>query len=81
MRYTDCWPRKALAAESSSYDLTNRHEPCRGIWDIVSDSRIINVISDLLGDRVIMHRSQLFIPFAGDAKRISRHHGVAKTLS
>ena len=40
--------------------MVNWHKHCRGIWDIVTDSRIIDVVSDLLGDTVVLRHSHLF---------------------
>ena len=51
---------KALAAGWSNYGLINWHKRCRGIWDIVTDRRIIDVVTHLLGKTVILRRSHLF---------------------
>ncbi len=77
LSYTNCRPRKALDAEWSSYDLMNRHKQCRGMWDIVTDSRIIDVVSDLLGDTVVLRHSHLFAKLAGDPTRVSWHQDAS----
>ena len=44
--------------------MVNWHKHCRGIWDIVTDSRIINVVADLLGDTVVLRHSHLVAKLA-----------------
>ena len=53
--------------------MINWHKHCRGIWDIVTDSRIIDVVSDLLGETVILRHWHLFAKLPGDAERVSWH--------
>ena len=65
--YIDDLLAGALAAGWDSYQVVNWHKCCRGIWDIVTDSRIIDVVSDLLGDTVILRHSHLFAKLPGDA--------------
>ena len=63
---------RALAAGWDNYQVVNWHKHCRGIWDIVTDSRIIDVVADLLGDTVILRHSHLFAKLPGDPKRVGR---------
>ncbi len=53
--------------------MVNWHKHCRGIWDIVTDRRIIDVVADLLGDTVVLRHSHLFAKRPGDPKRVSWH--------
>ena len=55
----------------------NWHKRCRGIRDIVTDSRIIDVVADLLGDTVVLRHSHLFAKLAGDPKRVSLHQDAS----
>ena len=57
--------------------MVNWHKHCRGIWDIVTDSRIIDVVSDLLGDTVVLRHSHLFAKLPGDPKRVSWHQDAS----
>ena len=68
---------KALAAGWNSYEVVNWHKSCRGIWDIVTEPRIIDVVADLLGDSVILRHSHLFAKLAGDAKRVAWHQDAS----
>ena len=64
---------EALAAGWNSYEVVNWHKSCRGIWDIVTEPRIIDVVADLLGDSVILRHSHLFAKLP----RSHRHAQVA----
>ena len=75
--YIDDLLPRALAAGWDNYQVVNWHKHCRGIWDIVTDSRIIDVVSDLLGDTVVLHHSHLFAKLAGDPKRVSWHQDAS----
>ena len=57
--------------------MVNRHKCCRGIWDLVTDSRIIDVATDLLGDSVILRHSHLLAKLPGDAKRVAGHQDTS----
>ena len=57
--------------------MVNWHKHCRGIWDIVTDSRIIDVVSDLLGDTVVLRHSHLFAKLLGDPKQVSWHQDAS----
>ena len=72
----DLLPR-ALAAGWDNYQVVNWHKHCQGIWDIVTDSRIIDVVSDLLGDTMVLRHSHLFAKLAGDPKRVSWHQDAS----
>ena len=75
--YIDDLLPQALAAGCDNYQVVNWHKHCRGIWDIVTDSRIIDVVSDLLGDTVVLRHSHLFAKVAGDPKRVSWHQDAS----
>ena len=68
---------KALKAGWNSYELTNWHKHCRGVWDIVTDSRIIDVMEDMLGETVILRHSHFFAKLPGDGMRVSWHQDAS----
>ena len=72
--YIDDLLPRALAAGWDNYQVVNWHKHCRGIWDIVTDSRIIDVVADLLGDTVILRHSHLFAKLAGDPRNHWANH-------
>ena len=75
--YIDDLLPKALAAGRNSYEVVNWHKSCRGIWDIVTEPRIIDVVADLLGDSAILRHSHLFAELPGDAERAAWHQDAS----
>ena len=76
-RYFDDLLPKAMEAGWNSYELTNWHKHCRGVWDIVTDSRIIDVMEDMLGETVILRHSHFFAKLPGDGMRVSWHQDAS----
>lgn len=68
---------KALAAGWNSYEIVNWHKHCRGVWDIVTDPKILDVVQDLVGDTVICRHSHFFTKLPGDGKRVSWHQDAS----
>ncbi len=75
--YIDDLVGKALDAGWGNYEVVNWHKTCRGIWDIVTEPRIVDVVADLLGDSVVLRHSHLFAKLPGDPKRISWHQDAS----
>ena len=71
--YFDALLPQALAAGWNSYEMVNWHKTCRGVYDIVTNSRLLDVMQDLLGDTVILRHSHFFVKLPGDGKRVSWH--------
>ena len=76
-RYFDGLLESALAAGWNSYEMTNWHKHCRGVWDIVTQGRILDYIEDLLGETVILRHSHFFAKLPGDGKRVSWHQDAS----
>ncbi len=68
---------KALAAGWNNYEITNWHKTCRGVWDIVTRSEILDYVQDLLGPTVILRHSHFFAKLPGDGKRVSWHQDAS----
>ena len=75
--YFDDLLPKALEAGWNSYELTNWHKHCQGVWDIVTDSRIIDIMEDMLGETVILRHSHFFAKLPGDGMRVSWHQDAS----
>ena len=75
--YIDDLVPKALAAGWGNYDVVNWHKTCRGIWDLITEPRIIDVVADLLGDSVVLRHSHLFAKLPGDPKQVSWHQDAS----
>lgn len=75
--YFDDLLAKALDAGWDSYEMTNWHKHCQGVWDIVTEGRILDVVQDLLGETVILRHSHFFAKLPGDGKRVSWHQDAS----
>ena len=72
-RYFDELLAKTLAAGGDSYSISTAHLRFGRVYDILTDSRIVNRIKDLLGENVIAWGSHFFCKMPGDGKRVSWH--------
>lgn len=68
---------KALAAGWNSYEITNWHKHCRGVWDIVTSPKILDYVQDLLGETIILRHSHFFAKLPGDGKRVAWHQDAS----
>lgn len=68
---------KALAAGWNNYQITNWHIHCQGVWDIVTQPRILDYVQDLLGESIILRHSHFFAKLPGDGKRVSWHQDAS----
>ena len=75
--YFDKLLPKALALGWNNYELTNWHKYCRGIYDIVTNKKIIDYVQDLLGETIILRHSHFFTKLPGDGKRVSWHQDAS----
>jgi non-haem Fe2+, alpha-ketoglutarate-dependent halogenase len=75
--YIDELLDRALAAGWNSYELTNWHKHCQGVWDIVTLSPILDIVQDLLGETIILRHSHFFAKLPGDGKRVSWHQDAS----
>ena len=75
--YFDALLPRALAAGWSSYEMINWHKHCQGVYDIVTDGRVLDIVQDLLGESVILRHSHFFAKLPGDGKRVSWHQDAS----
>lgn len=75
--YFDWLLPQAMDAGWNSYEITNWHKHCQGVWDIVTNSKILDVVQDLVGDTVILRHSHFFAKLPGDGKRVSWHQDAS----
>ena len=75
--YFDDLLPKAMATEWNSYEVINWHKYCRGVYDLVTNSRILDYVQDLLGETLILHYSHFFAKLPGDSKRVSWHQDAS----
>jgi non-haem Fe2+, alpha-ketoglutarate-dependent halogenase len=76
-RYFDDLLAQTLAAGGNSYSISTAHLQHARVYDILTDSRIVSRIRDLLGDDVIAWGSHFFCKMPGDGKRVSWHQDAS----
>ena len=72
-RYFDELLAKTLASGGDSYSISTAHLRYGRVYDILTDSRIVSRIKDLLGEDIIAWGSHFFCKMPGDGKRVSWH--------
>lgn len=75
--YFDRLLTRALAAGWTAGELTNWHLHCRGVYDLVTHPRIVDIVEDFLGSTVILRNCHFFIKLPGDSHRVSWHQDAS----
>ena len=63
--YVDDLLRQVLEADD--------HHVCRGLYDVVTEPRILALVRDILGDNLVSWGSHLFAKMPGDGKEVPFH--------
>jgi non-haem Fe2+, alpha-ketoglutarate-dependent halogenase len=72
-RYFDDLLAKTLAAGGDSYSIATAHLRHGRVYDMLTNSRLVSIIKDLLGENVVGWGSHFFCKMPGDGKRVSWH--------
>src|SRR6185312_11316133 len=72
-RYFDDLLAKTIAAGGDSYSIATAHRSHGRVYDILTDSRLVSRIRDLIGEDVVGWGSHFFCKMPGDGKRVSWH--------
>ncbi|HRX77719.1 MAG TPA: phytanoyl-CoA dioxygenase family protein [Pirellulaceae bacterium] len=75
--YFDRLLSEALANGADSYSISSAHLKHGRVYDILSDSRIVAYVKDLLGDNVIGWGSHFFCKMPHDGKRVAWHQDAS----
>ncbi len=67
----------ARADGRNAYDINGYHTQCRGLWDIVTEPRIVAAVADLLGDDFVCWGSHFFCKLPHDPRRVPWHQDAA----
>lgn len=62
-----------LEPDKNSYSINGYHAHCRGIYDLVKDSAILEHVQDLLGPNFVCWGTHYFCKMPGDGKTVSWH--------
>ena len=74
-RYIDNLLKEVLEAEDgrNSYSINTYHLVCERLWDLITEPRIVDRVTDLLGEEVVCWGSHLFAKMPHDNKTVSFH--------
>src|SRR4051794_12181089 len=76
-RYFDALLAKTLAAGRDSYSISTAHLSHGRVYDLLTDSRLVARVTDLLGPDVIGWGSHFFCKMPGDGKRVAWHQDAS----
>lgn len=57
----------------NSYSINGYHVVCAGLWDLVTEPRIVALVRDLLGPRIVCWGTHLFAKLPHDGKEVPFH--------
>ncbi|MAF13057.1 phytanoyl-CoA dioxygenase family protein [Candidatus Poribacteria bacterium] len=75
--YFDGLMDKAMAAGWNSCSINGWQAKCTGIYDLVSDPRILDYVEDLLGENLVCWATHYFSKMPGDTKRVAYHQDAS----
>ncbi|HEV8000273.1 MAG TPA: phytanoyl-CoA dioxygenase family protein, partial [Planctomycetaceae bacterium] len=76
-RYFDTLLARVLAEGGTSYSISTAHLKHGRVYDLLTDSRIVACVRDLLGENVIAWGSHFFCKMPHDGKRVSWHQDAS----
>lgn len=75
--YFDALLERVIAAGGNSYSISSAHMTYGRVHDILTDSRIVDCVSDLLGDNVIGWGAHFFCKMPRDGKTVAWHQDAS----
>jgi non-heme Fe2+,alpha-ketoglutarate-dependent halogenase len=75
--YFDGLLAKYLAEGKDSYSISTAHLRHGRVWDVLTNPRIVAIVSDLLGPSVVAWGSHFFCKMPGDGKTVSWHQDAS----
>jgi non-haem Fe2+, alpha-ketoglutarate-dependent halogenase len=69
--------KDAFARGQGSYSINGWHRTCRSIHDLVTETRILDYVQDLLGENLVMWGTHYFCKMPGETKRVSWHQDAS----
>ena len=76
-KYFDRLLDQTIAAGGNSYSISTAHMKYGGVYDILTNRRIIDCVADLLGDDVIAWGSHFFCKMPGDGRAVAWHQDAS----
>jgi hypothetical protein len=75
--YFDQLLARYLAEGKDSYSISSAHLRHGRVWDILTNPRIVAIVTDLLGPSVVAWGSHFFCKMPGDGKTVSWHQDAS----
>lgn len=75
--YFDDLLERVVAAGGDSYSISSAHLKYGPVWDLLCEPRIVDAVSDLLGENVIGWGSHFFCKMPGDGKAVAWHQDAS----
>ncbi|MDZ4687160.1 MAG: phytanoyl-CoA dioxygenase family protein [Planctomycetaceae bacterium] len=75
--YFDDLLARVVASGGDSYSISSAHLKYGPVWDILCEPRIVDAVSDLLGENVIGWGSHFFCKMPGDGKAVAWHQDAS----
>lgn len=75
--YFDRLLAKYVAEGKDSYSISSAHLRHGRVWDVLTNPRIVALVSDLLGPSVVAWGSHFFCKMPGDGKTVSWHQDAS----
>ena len=76
-RYFDSLLKMASDAGLDSYKVEGWHTHCAGVYDLVTDDRILDYVEDILGPNLVCTMTHYFSKMPGDAKSVYWHQDAS----
>src|SRR5438067_12290985 len=76
-RYFDALLRKYLAEGKDSYAISSAHLRHGRVWEVLTNPKIVAIVSDLLGPDVVGWGSHFFCKLPGDGQAVSWHQDAS----
>jgi ectoine hydroxylase-related dioxygenase (phytanoyl-CoA dioxygenase family) len=76
-RYFDDLLAKYVAEGKDSYSISSAHLRHGKVWDVLTNPRVVAIVSDLLGPSVVAWGSHFFCKMPGDGKRVAWHQDAS----
>lgn len=75
--YFDKLLQMASDAGLDRYSVNGWHSHCAGVWDLVTDDRILDCVEDILGPNLVCRMTHYFSKSPGDAKAVYWHQDAS----
>ncbi|PHS00443.1 MAG: phytanoyl-CoA dioxygenase family protein [Blastopirellula sp.] len=76
-KYFDQLLNETVAAGGDSYSISSAHLKHGRVFDLLTDPRIVSLVTDLLGENVIGWGSHFFCKMPGDGKAVAWHQDAS----